>query len=119
LFKFRFPLPPTSGSHNAHQQQDQEVTIYYRFHPYHGAVVTLHRRISYQGEQLATLVYPDGALRRIPAWMIEPQAAQLELHEPPRFSEQCLKELRHVLDVALSVLDRSATADAAGDGGAA
>jgi hypothetical protein len=66
-----------------------------------------------------TSVYPDGALRKIPAWMIEPQAAQLELHDPPRLSEQCLKELRRVLDVALSVLDRPATAGAADDGGAA
>jgi hypothetical protein len=37
--------------------------------------------------------------------MIEPQAVQLGLHEPPRFSLQSLNELHRLLAVALSVLD--------------
>jgi hypothetical protein len=68
-------------------------------------VVTVRQRTSYQGEHLATVVYPNGTLRKIPAWMIEPQAARLDLHDPPRLSHQCLKELRQLLDVVLSAHD--------------
>jgi hypothetical protein len=52
------PLPVpglcTSGSHHAHQQLHEEVTIYYRFHPYHGVVVLLRQRATYQTEELGT-----------------------------------------------------------------
>jgi hypothetical protein len=104
---FRLPLPErcTSGSHHAHKQPDEEVTIYYRFHPYHGAVVLLRQRTTYQTEELGTVVLRDGRLRKIPTWMIEPWAATLDLHEPPRFSRQCLRELRHMVDVALSTFN--------------
>jgi hypothetical protein len=44
--------------------------------------------------------------------MIEPQAAaQLDVHEPPRFSRQCLNELRHFVTVSLSALDAATSTD--------
>ena len=101
-----------NGSHSTHYQQDNEVQIYYRFHPHFGAVVPLQRRTAYRGEEVATVAFPDGTIRRIPTWMIEPQAAQLDIHEPPRFSLECLADLRRVLDVALRVLDDAATVSA-------
>jgi hypothetical protein len=82
-------------------------------------VITLRRCVTYRGEQVATVVSPDGTLRNMPAWMIEPAAAQLDLHEPPRLSQQCLTDLRHVLDVALSLLDRATIASTDSDAGAA
>ena len=111
LMGFPLPLPRfcTRGSHHAHKQQDEEVTIYYRFHPYHGAVVPLRQRVTYQTEELGTVVLPDGRLRKIPTWMTEPCAARLDLHDPPRFSRRCLKELRHVVDVALSACNATKT----------
>ena len=111
LMDYPLPLPDccTRGSHHAHKQQDEEVTIYYRFHPYHGAVVSLRRRVTYQTEELGTVVLPDGRLRKIPTWMTEPRAARLDLHEPPRFSRRCLKELRHVVDVAQSACNAATT----------
>jgi hypothetical protein len=48
--------------------------------------------------------------------MIEPQAARLDLHDPPRLSHQCLKELRYLLDVVLSVNDERETTSADRDG---
>jgi hypothetical protein len=48
-------------------------------------------------------------LRKIPTWMTEPRAAGFDLHEPPRFSRRCLKELRHVVDVALSACNAATT----------
>jgi hypothetical protein len=50
--------------------------------------------------------------------MIEPQASQLDVHEPPRFSRQCLNELRHFVAVTLSALEAAATPTDQ-DGGAA
>jgi hypothetical protein len=45
--------------------------------------------------------------------MTEPRAAGFDLHEPPRFSRRCLKELRHVVDVALSACNAATTKTAA------
>jgi len=45
----------------------------------------------------------------IPTWMIEPQASQLHVHEPPRFSQESLNELRHFVALALAALDAGAT----------
>jgi hypothetical protein len=72
-------------------------------------------------ERIAAVVYPDGALRNIPTWMIEPQAERLDLHEPPRFSQQSLNELRRFIAVALSALEAAATSEPedAKDGGGA
>ena len=91
--------------------------IYYRYHPYHGEVVTVRGCTIHGGEQIAIVLRQNGELKNIPAWMIEPQAAQLDVHEPPRFSRQCLNELRHFVSVALSAFDAAATSTDQ-DGGA-
>jgi hypothetical protein len=51
--------------------------------------------------------------------MIEPPAAQLDIREPPRFSQESLNDLRRLLDVALSVLNDAAIASTCRDGDAA
>jgi len=63
-------------------------------------------------------VLPDGALREIPIWMIEPHAAQLDLRDPPRLSLQCLTELRHLLDTILLTLEADVTPTPTNGGGA-
>lgn len=82
-------------------------------------MVTLRRRETHRGEAVAAVIFPDGMLRKIPAWMLEPSTAQLDVHEPPRFSKESLDDLRRVLDVALSLLDDAAIASTCRDGDAA
>jgi hypothetical protein len=74
--------------------------------------------MTFRGEQIVTVVFPDGMLSSLPAWMSEPSAAQLDIHEPPRFSRESLNDLRRVLDVTLSQLDDATTASTCRDGGA-
>jgi hypothetical protein len=108
--------PRASGQHSAHNQQD-EVKIYYRFHPDSGAAVQVLHRLVYRGEAVATIISPDNTLRTIPTWMIDPLAARLDIHVPPRLSHECLADLRRILDVALSVLSDATTASAQSEGG--
>ena len=56
-------------------------------------------------ETFAAIVGPDGVRRKIPAWMLEPPAAQLDIRVPPRLSYECLLDLRGALDVALRMLN--------------
>jgi hypothetical protein len=80
------------------------------YHPYHGEIVTVRQRhITRAGEEVTTVVRASGELSVIPTWMIEPQASQLQLHEPPRFSQESLNELRHFVAVALAALAVAAT----------
>jgi hypothetical protein len=103
-------LQSSRDPHNAHLQSGEEVTICYRYHPYHGEIVTVRQRhITRAGEEVTTVVRASGELSVIPTWMIEPQASQLQLHEPPRFSQESLNELRHFVAVALAALAVAAT----------
>jgi hypothetical protein len=45
--------------------------------------------------------------------MIEPSAAQRDIHEPPRISREALNDLRRVIDTALSLIN-DATLDRTG-----
>jgi hypothetical protein len=81
-------------------------------------VLTVQRRVTQRGEAIATVIFPDGTCRRMPTWMIEPPAAQLDIHEPPRFSREALNDLRRVLDVALSLLDDAVGVRTSRDGAA-
>ena len=97
------------GPHNTQLQQGDEVTVYYRFHPFHGKIVTVRRRRADQGDDGVVLVPPSGRSRVVPIWMLDPQAAQLDLCEHPRISKQALIELRMFVNVSLNSLDTVAT----------
>lgn len=45
--------------------------------------------------------------REVPAWMLEPQAAQLDLRDPPRIALTSLRELQRLLAVLQSMWDAS------------
>jgi hypothetical protein len=70
------------------------------------------------GDRLAIVVRPNGDVKRLPIWMFDPEAAQLALRDPPRFSSESLKALRHFVAVTLSGFE-TATSSAAHDEGAA
>jgi hypothetical protein len=57
------------------------------------------------GEQLVIVVRPNGDVKRLPTWVLEPEAAQLNLRDPPRLSSESLKALRHFVTVTLYALE--------------
>lgn len=59
------------------------------------------------GEPVVSVACPDGMGREVPAWMMEPQAAQLDLRDPPRISLTSLRELQRLLAVLQSMWDAS------------
>jgi hypothetical protein len=110
----------STASHSTHPQLGEEVTIYYRYHPYHGETgIIRERHIVRDGEEVLTVLRPNGELSCVPTWMLEPQLAErLDIHEPPRLSRECLNELREFVTVALAALEAAASATDPDSGGA-
>ena len=109
------------GLHNTQLQQGEEVAVHYRFHPFHGKVVTVRRRCKdgNGGDDGVLLVPPTGPAKVVPIWMLDPQAAMLDLCEQPRISKQALGELRIFINVSLDALDAVAPGGNGQIGGAA
>jgi len=104
-------LPCSTAPHGAHSQLGEEVTICYRYHPYLGeSGIVRERHVLRDGDEVLTILRPNGELHCVPTWMLEPHvASRLDIHEPPRLSRKCLNELRDFLSVAYAALEATTT----------
>ena len=57
-------------------------------------------------------------MRKLPSWMIEPQAEQIDLRDPPRISRQSLQELRQFIAAVLCAFDSVANPNESKNGAA-
>jgi hypothetical protein len=72
-------------------------TVYYPFHPLHGQEVELTWRAR-RVNDAATVIDPEGVQRKMPAWMLSPEAAQHRLSNEAAISPNAWLSLCDLLD---------------------
>jgi hypothetical protein len=85
----------TNHPHNAHCFEI--VTVYYRWHPFFGLSLPVHKRRKTRssGERVCCQL-PDGTLCSVPSWMLRPECAHFSFGAP-LISVEALSEVRHLL----------------------
>src|SRR6266545_2887342 len=88
------PQPKGNPSHNAHRFET--VTVYYRWHPLFGQSLEVRQRKKGTDGEYVVCQLANGTSLSIPAWMLNPECAQLALG-PPQIAVAALLELRDLL----------------------
>src|SRR5690606_2136665 len=93
--------PDTNTLHTARYQAKYSVVVYYPLHPLRGEQLEVVGER--EGPERVLIVrLADGLPFYLPAWMTQPDAAQLEIRTPPRLSIAALGDLQRVLKSILS-----------------
>jgi len=79
-----------------HETIRSKVTVYYPFHPHVGRELEIVHRPR-GADAPVTVVDPNGATLKVPAWMLLPQAARHELRTEATIAARGLLELDGLL----------------------
>jgi hypothetical protein len=82
----------------------KEAKVAYPFHPRHGEIVLVKRRLTSHDVELVVIYQPDGSLTCLPVWMLDESAGEYTTCEDPGFSLKILWALRTEIDALLADL---------------
>ena len=91
-------------AHNTQSADNQDVQVFYPFHPLHGATLKILRRPK-RGDGAVCVIDPAGRRLKIPVWMLSPDCAETKIAQRPHLGKQALVSLASLISSQLDSKD--------------
>jgi hypothetical protein len=86
------------SAQNTLSAETTHVTVFYPFHPLHGATPQVVRRPK-RGDGAVSVIDPNGKRLKIPVWMLLPDCVETKIVQQPNLSKDALLSLASLLAV--------------------